>query len=186
MPTSGGSCDSPPATGLGTCAGGYAFCADYGHRCIATDGSEVCEPCPAPTPTPAPTTAAPTPSPTPQTLSVALEHSLCFDQCELADQVGAMDATLADGAACAAGAGVALDGVDDHVTLGAAALGGAITLAVWVRLDAPDNNARVLDFGDADASNNIMLRVDVDAGAYRLRFRSLDGLSLIHIPSPRD
>ena len=43
----GGSCDSPPATGYGTCTGGYAFCADYGHRCLATDGSEVCEACPA-------------------------------------------------------------------------------------------------------------------------------------------
>ena len=46
MPTSG-SCDSPPATGLRTCGTGYAFCADYGHRCLATDGSEVCEACPA-------------------------------------------------------------------------------------------------------------------------------------------
>ena len=46
VPTSG-SCDSPPATGYGTCRTGYAFCADYGHRCLATDGSEVCEACPA-------------------------------------------------------------------------------------------------------------------------------------------
>ena len=51
----GGSCDSPPETGYGTCRTGYSFCADYGHRCLAT--SEVCEACPAPTP--APTTSLP-------------------------------------------------------------------------------------------------------------------------------
>ena len=53
--------------------------------------------------------AASTPAPTPD-YARALDHSLCFDRCELTDQVGGMDATLANGATCTAGEGVVLDG----------------------------------------------------------------------------
>ena len=39
--------------------------------------------------TTAPTTPAPTPAPSPDHI-LALDHSLCFDECTLEDQVGGM------------------------------------------------------------------------------------------------
>ena len=48
-------------------------------------------------------------------LKVDLDHALCFDLCELSDQVGTMDATLYNGASCTLGEGIVFDGVNDYV-----------------------------------------------------------------------
>ena len=70
------------------------------------------------------------PSPPP-----GLSHSLCFDSCDLTDQVGRMDASLVNGARCSIGQGVVLDGRDDFVELADAPQGGAMSLAMWLKLD---------------------------------------------------
>ena len=70
------------------------------------------------------------PSPPP-----GLSHSLCFDSCDLTDQVGRMDASLFNGARCSIGQGVVLDGRDDFVELADAPQGGAMSLAMWLKLD---------------------------------------------------
>ena len=70
------------------------------------------------------------PSPPP-----GLSHSLCFDSCDLTDQVGRMDASLVNGARCSTGQGIVLDGRDDFVELADAPQGGAMSLAMWLKLD---------------------------------------------------
>ena len=70
------------------------------------------------------------PSPPP-----GLSHSLCFDSCDLTDQVGRMDASLFNGARCSIGQGVVLDGRDDFVELADAPQGGAMSLGMWLKLD---------------------------------------------------
>ena len=70
------------------------------------------------------------PSPPP-----GLSHSLCFDSCDLTDQVGRMDASLVNGATCSIGQGIVLDGRDDFVELADAPQGGAMSLAMWLKLD---------------------------------------------------
>ena len=92
----------------------------------------------------------------------ALEHSLCFDQCDLTDQVGNWDATLQNGANCSRGVGVAFDGVDDYVdlALGRARVvdvGGAMTLAFWTRWDTVAWWSMLCNFGDGANVDNIVV-----------------------------
>ena len=110
--------------------------------------------------------AASTPAPTPD-YARALDHSLCFDRCELTDQVGGMDATLANGATCTAGEGVVLDGVDDYVDLVDQALGGAMTIAVWARWDALNYYARVFSFADGAPGDNVVVCTEGSTTAIR-------------------
>ena len=108
-------------------------------------------PVPAPIPTVAPgnpsrpPTQVPTPAPTrTPSLVLGLDHSLCFDQCALDDQVGGMDATLMNGATYTLGEGVVFDGVDDYVDLEDQSLGGPMTLAFCARWDALNSWSRVV------------------------------------------
>ena len=123
-----------------------------GGACLATPTS-------APTitgvPTPAPT-PLPTPLPTPDHM-LALDHSLCFDQCALDDQVGGMHATLMNGATCTPGEGVVFDGTDDYVDLADQSLGGPMTIAFWARWDALNHQSRLFDFGDGQRVDNIII-----------------------------
>ena len=89
----------------------------------------------------------PTTAPTPNH-ALDLEHSLCFDQCALDDQVGGMDATLMNGATCTPGEGVVFDGVNDYVDLLDVPLGGPMTIASWARWDALNSWSRLCDFGE--------------------------------------
>ena len=46
-----------------------------------------------------------------------------------------MDASLVNGARCSTGQGIVLDGRDDFVELADAPQGGAMSLAMWLKLD---------------------------------------------------
>ena len=118
-----------------------ALGADEVAALYALDGVCLATPTPAPTP-------RPTPAPTASALERALEHSLCFDQCDFADQVGSMDATAANGAACARGVGVALNGVDEYVTFDDGVLQCGVgcgvpdvTVALWFRANSSQSVA---------------------------------------------
>ena len=116
-------------------------------------------------PTRASTTTAPTRNPSVYYLEVALDHSLCFDQCALADQVGGMDATLMNGATCTAGEGVVLDGEDDYLDLvGQSFGGGPMTVAIWARWDALNENERLCEFADGRDDDNIVIKYSGASG----------------------
>ena len=90
-------------------------------------------------------------------MTLNLDHSLCFDQCELQDQVGGMDATLMNGATCTPGEGIVFGG-NDYVDLEDVQLGGPMSIAFWVRWDGGLGTwSRVCDFGDGAPADNIYL-----------------------------
>ena len=69
-----------------------------------------------------------------------------------------MDATLMNGASCTPGVGVVFDGDNDYVDLGDVEIGGAMSVAMWVRWDALKNYyTPVMDFGDGWYDDNIWL-----------------------------
>ena len=92
-----------------------------------------------PTARPAPTSPPSISSSALSALTTDLTHALCFEQCELADQLGAgMDVSLESGASCEVGVGLSLDGTYDYAELDSVHIGGPMSLAVWARWDATD------------------------------------------------
>jgi hypothetical protein len=54
--------------------------------------------------------------------------------------------------------GLSFDGIDSYVSLPASSLGGAITIEAWVYADDSHRYwQRIIDFGNGDANNNIVL-----------------------------
>merc|ERR1712185_198967 len=97
-------------------------------------------------------------APTPHDIALGLDHSLCFDHCELADQVGGMDATLMNGATCTPGGGVVFDGAYDYVDLVDQSLGGGpMTIAFYTRWDATNYYSRLCDFANPYGDENIII-----------------------------
>jgi len=92
-----------------------------------------------------------------------LTHSLCFESCDLTDQIGSMDASLVNGATCTAGQGVVLDGQDDFVDLADAPQGGAMSFAMWLNLDTltqtngGNRHQYLSDFYDGGQNDEIRL-----------------------------
>ena len=92
-------------------------------------------------------------------IRVGLAHELCFESCALNDQVGGMDATLVNGAACTVGEGVTVNGVDSYVDLDAVEIGGALSISMWYR---PSTMGRILEFGDDEFFNNVFINLNPD------------------------
>ena len=96
----------------------------------------------------------------------AADHALCFAECDLVDRgvVGGMDATLMGTATCEKGlAGLVCDGSDgSYADLNDVALGGAMSIEVWVRLDTLDSSS-ILDFNSGPSTHEIALHGSVSS-----------------------
>ena len=96
----------------------------------------------------------------------AADHALCFAECDLVDRgvVGGMDATLMGTATCEKGlAGLVCDGSDgSYADLNDAALGGVMSIEVWVRLDTLDSSS-ILDFNSGPDTHEIALHGSVSS-----------------------
>ena len=99
----------------------------------------------------------------------AADHALCFAECDLVDRgvVGGMDATLMGTATCEKGlAGLVCDGSDgSYADLNDVALGGAMSIEVWVRLDTLDSSG-ILDFNSGPGKHEIALYGSVSGMNY--------------------
>ncbi|GMI24835.1 hypothetical protein TeGR_g6113 [Tetraparma gracilis] len=78
------------------------------------------------------------------------------------DEASALEATLMNGASCAAD-GVAFDGVDDYVDLDDWEWGGAFTIEVHVKPESFNWNSRVLDFGSGPNSDGFLMQSNDEA-----------------------
>ena len=96
----------------------------------------------------------------------AADHALCFAECDLVDRgvVGGMDATLMGTATCEKGlAGLVCDGSDgSYADLNDVALGGAMSIEVWVRLDTLDSSS-IFDFNSGPDTHEIALHGSVSS-----------------------
>ena len=96
----------------------------------------------------------------------AADHALCFAECDLVDRgvVGGMDATLMGTATCEKGlAGLVCNGSDgSYADLNDVALGGAMSIEVWVRMDTLDSSS-ILDFNSGPGTHEIALHGSVSS-----------------------
>ena len=147
--------------------------------CMCGGGRSTCDPTPRPSisysPTPNPTTTSPTtPAPTisaaptiPPTASwdVGMDHDLNFEECELDDLIGSMDASLEGGATCETGSGVYFDGISGYVDLSDQYMGGSLTFSLLVK--AEDVGGTLFDIGQYTYySSYYTIRAEIPDSSY--------------------
>ena len=76
-----------------------------------------------------------------------MDHDLNFEECELDDLIGSMDASLEGGATCETGSGVYFDGISGYVDLSDQYMGGSLTFSLLVK--AEDVGGTLFDIGQS-------------------------------------
>ena len=83
-----------------------------------------------------------------------------FSNALLPDSVGAWNATLVGGVKYSATTrAMEFNGVDGHLSLGAHGLGGALSVAIWIRVDALTHWSKLWDFGAGAPGSNVFLSI---------------------------
>ena len=95
--------------------------------------------------------------PTPYYLTTSLDHSLCFEQCALGDQVGE-HARDPHGGGRARSARASSSTATTTTSSVDQSLGGPMTIAFWARWDALNSWSRLCDFGGRmQMTDNILI-----------------------------